>query len=404
MKKRIFGILAALLLMVQVMPVMAEEIPEGTDDFGYTFDGANIDDGGTMTTAADGKTKVTVLFKVGCGHCQRVLEDIANSDWIHDEELADVCAIAMDVKGWPEESASVDDVKNFRDTYCSNANGRIQFGIHSRVRVAASRYAQTANLENPDGTFTTPIIAIVDEENKLRDVTSGSTDVTSTIKGKLEAIQSGNTQSPDPGNPDNPSTPDTPDNPDTPDTPDNPDTPDTPDNPDTPDTPDNPDTPDTPDTPDDGQNPGTPEQPDETPDSGSEKTACNHVGESNVISQATATSDAVVAVECVKCGTVFRYETVSNSAFASFLKGTANSILNAEQNGEVVVNTKIWTSFNKSVFEAMKARPDVKVTVNYVFEGNPYVLSIPAKANVDSFMDENGFGGFRYIEKVLSGK
>ncbi|MCI9109215.1 MAG: hypothetical protein HFI01_00665 [Lachnospiraceae bacterium] len=86
------------------------------------------------------------------------------------------------------------------------------------------------------------------------------------------------------------------------------------------------------------------------------------------------------------------------------MKGTANSILNAEQNGEVVVNTKIWTSFNKAVFEAMKARPDVKVTVNYVFEGNPYVLSIPAKANVDSFMDENGFGGFRYIEKVLSGK
>ncbi len=73
MKKRIFGILAALLLMVQVMPVMAEEIPEGTDDFGYTFDGANIDDGGTMTTAADGKTKVTVLFKVDCWHCQRVL-------------------------------------------------------------------------------------------------------------------------------------------------------------------------------------------------------------------------------------------------------------------------------------------------------------------------------------------
>ena len=70
MKKRIFGILAALLLMVQVMPVMAEEIPEGTDDFGYMFDGANIDDGGTMTTAADGKTKVTVLFKVDCGRSE----------------------------------------------------------------------------------------------------------------------------------------------------------------------------------------------------------------------------------------------------------------------------------------------------------------------------------------------
>ncbi|MDE7014251.1 MAG: hypothetical protein K2P19_06195, partial [Kineothrix sp.] len=80
------------------------------------------------------------------------------------------------------------------------------------------------------------------------------------------------------------------------------------------------------------------------------------------------------------------------------------AILNAEQNGEAVVNTKIWTSFNKAVFEAMKSRPDVKVTVNYVYQGNPYVLNIPAKVNVDSLMDENGFGGFRFMEQVLSAK
>ncbi len=67
----------------------------------------------------------------------------------------------------------------------------------------------------------------------------------------------------------------------------------------------------------------------------------------------------------------------------------------------MVINTKLWTSFNKTVFEAMKSRPDVTVTVNYKFEGNPYVLTIPAGTNVDLLMDENGFGGFRYIENVL---
>lgn len=388
MKKRFLGILAALLLMVQVMPVMAQEMPEGTDDFGYTFDGANVDDGGTMTTVANGKTKVVVFFKVDCGHCQAVLGDIADSDWIHDEELADVCAIAMDGKGdfGSLVPISVDEVKDFRTQWCSNANGRIQFGMHSLVQVVMSRYVNVANLADDYGRYTTPVVAIIDADNKLRDVTSGSADVADTIKGKLEAIQAGNTQNPDP------------------DTPDIPETPDTPETPDSPDTPDNPQDPSDPDTPGEDQNPSTPDQPDVTPDSGSEKTACNHVGESNVISQATATSDALVAVECVKCGVVFRYETVSNSAYAAFLKETANAILNAEQNGEAVVNTKIWTSFNKAVFEAMKARPDVKVTVNYVFEGNPYVLSIPAKANVDSMMDEKGFGGFRYIEQVLSAK
>ena len=88
------------------------------------------------------------------------------------------------------------------------------------------------------------------------------------------------------------------------------------------------------------------------------------------------------------------------SAYAAFLKETADAILNAKQS-EVVINTKLWTSFNKTVFEAMKSRPDVAVTVNYTFEGNPYVLTIPAGTNVDLLMDENGFGGFRYIENVL---
>lgn len=80
-----------------------------------------------------------VLFKVGCGHCESVLEGIANSDWLKDEELADVYALAMD-RGildkttYQEVNINADNVKDFRATYCSAANGRIQFGIHSRVK------------------------------------------------------------------------------------------------------------------------------------------------------------------------------------------------------------------------------------------------------------------------------
>lgn len=47
MKKRIFGILAALLLMVQVMPVMAEEESMSKDNLNYTF--TDIE-GNTVTT------------------------------------------------------------------------------------------------------------------------------------------------------------------------------------------------------------------------------------------------------------------------------------------------------------------------------------------------------------------
>ncbi len=59
MKKRIFGILAALLLMVQVMPVMAEEESMSKDNLNYTF--TDIE-GNTVTTESNGIPKVIVFF------------------------------------------------------------------------------------------------------------------------------------------------------------------------------------------------------------------------------------------------------------------------------------------------------------------------------------------------------
>lgn len=120
-----------------------------------------------------------------------------------------------------------------------------------------------------------------------------------------------------------------------------------------------------------------------------------------MVNNATSSEDAVSAYQCVKCGEILRYEAVPNSAYAAFLANTANSILRAQQ-GEVTINTNLWTSFNRSVFEAIKNRPEVSVTVNYYYKGEPYVLHIPAGINVDSLMDENGFGGFMYIQHVIN--
>ncbi len=377
MKKSIFGILAALLLMVQAMPVMAAtEETMSRDNLYVTY--TDIE-GNTVTTQSSGQPKLLVFFKVGCGNCEATLGQIAASEWCKNGEV-EVCAIEISQR-------TVDDVKVFRDTFCQDSTIKFVADTGWDANTSAWDYGNLTSSSD----LTTPWVVMIDKEDKICAISKGyipaadiETKYLPTLKG-----ETGTTTPDQPDDPQNPSTPDQPGDSQ---------------NPSTPDQPGDSQNPGTPDQPGDSQNPGTPEQPDTTPDTNSGKTACNHVGESNVISQATATSDAVVAVECVKCGAVFRYETVSNSAYAAFLKETANAILNAEQNGEVAVNTKIWTSFNKAVFEAMKSRPDVKVTVNYVYQGNPYVLNIPAKANVDSFMDENGFGGFRYIEQVLSAK
>ena len=145
MRKRFLVMLAVLLLIIPVIPAAAKEMPEGTENLSYTFAGI---DGGTISTQSNGKTKVIVFFRVDCGNCQNVLRTIANSSWIRDEDLADVCAVSMDRKienqQWVE--ATADDVRNFEATYCAAANGRIQFGLDAGVNDAMIAYGEPAGL------------------------------------------------------------------------------------------------------------------------------------------------------------------------------------------------------------------------------------------------------------------
>ena len=355
MKKRFFGILAALLLIVQVMPVAAAEGDTlGLDNLSYSFEDV---EGNQVSLDSSGKPKLLVFFMTGCVNCQNTLKDIANSSWLTNGE-AEVCAIEVSEK-------SVDEVKGFRTNHCngSSAITFVALPIANQGFNAMLKYIQMIRPSAIGGG--TPWIVMLDKDNKIQYMTEGQQSASDIATKYLPTLKAGGgTNSPDQSSSSSSEKK----------------------------------------TSKSSSSKKKPKKSDETVEVVKEVPPCDHVGESKVISQGTATSDALAAVQCVKCGAVLSYETVSNSAYATFLKETANAILNAQQNGEAVVNTKTWTSFNKAVFEAMKSRPDVKVTVNYVYKGNPYVLNIPANANVDSFMDENGFGGFRYIEHVLNTK
>ena len=412
MKKGLLCIMTALLLILPAIPAKAAEIVEITDDnsaYDRTF---TTLEGGEISTQSNGKSKVLIFFRTGCWNCINSLKSVAECDWIRSGEF-DVCAIES-VAATPEA------VEKFRQDYCAAADGNIQFSCGDlQGNNAMFQYAEKAGLVSEDYKVTTPIIALVDEDNKLRYVFSGNTSA-SEIKGKLDAMQSGPDdtenpgETPDPGDTENPDEPENPDDTQTPgpDDTEDPDDTQTP----SPDDTENPDDTQTPN-PDDTEDPDGTLNPDGTqkpvikPDKDAadkkkkdDKPSCNHVmGESAVVSDATGNSDAVAAYQCIKCGAVLKYEAVSNSAFAVFLDETAKSILNAK-GSEVVIDTDIWVSFGRGVFDAIKSRPDVAVTVNYVYQGKPYVLKIPAGTDVNLLMDENGFGGFRYIEHVLNTK
>lgn len=343
MRKRILGLLAAFLLIMPAMPVAAVEVSQD-NSIDYTF--SDID-GGEITTQSEGKPKLLIFFKTGCGNCERVLPDISSSEWIKTGET-DVCAI--EVSGKTE-----DEVRDFQTNYCPEGTIRFAAGGTDGAK-AGSAYSIASG---GSGSFITPLIAMIDAENKMRYVTTGVISADD-IEGWLSALGAGgdDSQKPDetPGG-------------------------------------DGADKPDT--VPD--KNSGSK---DDSREADETKAACNHVWEKVSVNDATATSDAVSAEQCVKCGAVNKYEMIPNSAYAAFLDETAKTIANAKQE-EVVINTRIWTSFNRTVFDAIQSRPDVAVTVNYFYKGEEYTLRIPAGIDVSLLIDENGYGGFRYIDQVL---
>ncbi len=131
-----------------------------------------------------------------------------------------------------------------------------------------------------------------------------------------------------------------------------------------------------------------------------ESHACVHELEDELVRPATAEQDALMAKQCMLCGAVLDYAEVPNSAYAAFQKEAVEAIRNA-QTDEVIIRTQRWVSFHQSVLEALSARSDVKVTVQYRYQGEEYKVTIPAGAEVNTLADKNGFCGFRYLNLIF---
>ncbi|MCR5510072.1 MAG: hypothetical protein K6F54_03895 [Lachnospiraceae bacterium] len=107
--------------------------------------------------------------------------------------------------------------------------------------------------------------------------------------------------------------------------------------------------------------------------------ACNHSYEWVETKQATENNNGECAYKCKLCGEVL-YRVPTN-AMGVFVQNTINNIVKAPQGGTVVIDTDRWYSFPKSVFDALAARPDLTLTVNYLsegFKGDPMTFTIPA--------------------------
>ncbi len=94
---------------------------------------------------------------------------------------------------------------------------------------------------------------------------------------------------------------------------------------------------------------------------------CDHDYEFMEITAGTTYTDGEYGLVCKKCGQVKEGSTSAISAYTYMQKEAFDKIMNAQKDGEVVIDTAYWTSFTSMLKEAMKQRPDVTITINYTY-------------------------------------
>lgn len=131
--------------------------------------------------------------------------------------------------------------------------------------------------------------------------------------------------------------------------------------------------------------------------------ACDHEKDFEIVREADAAHDALMEEKCVKCGEVFSYAYVPNSAYAAFLKDCARAVLNVKGD-EILLATDRWMSFNQEVLDAISARSEVAVTIHYMYCGKQFTVTIPAGTDAAGLADENGYCGFRCLHMLFAGE
>ena len=130
--------------------------------------------------------------------------------------------------------------------------------------------------------------------------------------------------------------------------------------------------------------------------------ACDHEKDFEIVREADAAHDALMEERCIKCGEV-SYAYVPNSAYAAFLKDCAEAVLNVKGD-EILLATDRWMSFNQEVLDAISARPEVAVTIHYMYCGKQFTVTIPAGTDAAGLADENGYCGFRCLHMLFAGE
>lgn len=123
-----------------------------------------------------------------------------------------------------------------------------------------------------------------------------------------------------------------------------------------------------------------------------------------IAKEPTVTSDGLVGWRCSRCYRLdFTHFPDANAeglkvlpAYWTFQDDVVNQITVAPAGG-ITIDAYFWISFADCVYQAIEARPDLTVSVKFIYEGNNYLVTIPAGTKAESILLGERYAGFAYL-------
>lgn len=112
-------------------------------------------------------------------------------------------------------------------------------------------------------------------------------------------------------------------------------------------------------------------------------------------------SNAAVATTTAAASASSAIVVSDNADYLAFEQSIADAVTAAPANAAITINTGAWNSLYTPALDALTARTDVTVTVNWVQDGAVKTFTMPAGTVTASLRDENGFLGFEHLQTVF---
>lgn len=114
-----------------------------------------------------------------------------------------------------------------------------------------------------------------------------------------------------------------------------------------------------------------------------------------VVKEATPEIDGEMINVCKVCGAV--RQRLAITGYTAFNLSVADGIRKALPGAEVRVKTDKWISLYSPALDALKERPDVKLVIDFRYQGKTYEVAIPAGTDAAALKDANGYAGFLFL-------